>query len=58
MKGKKVILSVSTMNKLTDDYENVEFVIDSTLLKVTLSNGRVIIYPLINVARISFKEVA
>jgi hypothetical protein len=56
MKMKKVTLTVSTMNKLTDDYENVEFVIDSTLLKITLSNGRVIIYPLINVARISFIE--
>jgi hypothetical protein len=56
MKGKKVLLTVSTMNGLTDDYENVEFVIDSTLLKITLSNGRVIIYPLINVARICYKE--
>lgn len=56
MKSKNVILTVSTMNGLTDNYENVEFVIDSTLLKITISNGRVIIYPLINVARISYKE--
>ena len=56
MKGKKVTLTVSTMNQLTDNYENVEFVIDSTLLKITLNNGRVIIYPLINVARLSFIE--
>lgn len=56
MKSKKVTLTVSTMNQLTDNYENVEFVIDSTLLKITLNNGRVIIYPLINVARISFIE--
>jgi hypothetical protein len=56
MKGKKVLLTVSTMNGLTDDYENVEFVIDTTLLKITLSNGRIIIYPLINIARICYKE--
>lgn len=56
MKGKKVTLTVSTMNQLTDNYENVELVIDSTLLKITLNNGRVIIYPLINVARLSFIE--
>lgn len=56
MKGKKVLLTVNTMNGLTDNYENVEFVIDTTLLKITLSNGRVIIYPLINVARICYKE--
>lgn len=56
MKGKKVLLTVSTMNGLTDDYENVEFIIDSTLLKITLNNGRVIIYPLINIARICYKE--
>lgn len=56
MKCKKVTLTVSTMNQLTDNYENVEFVIDTTLLKITLNNGRVIIYPLINVARISFIE--
>lgn len=56
MKGKKVLLTVSTMNGLTDDYENVEFVIDSTLLKITLNNGRIIIYPLINIARICYKE--
>ena len=56
MKGKKVLLTVSTVNGLTADYENVEFVIDTTLLKITLNNGRVIIYPLFNVARICYKE--
>lgn len=58
MKVKKCTLSVSTMNQLTDNYENVEFILDAVGLKITLSNGRVIFYPLTNIARISFIESA
>lgn len=56
VKIKKSDVTLTLMNGICDKFSNVETVVTDTMIQINQANGRSVIYPMVNVARIAYSE--